>query len=143
MRCRASQRVMRPYRNWHNVAIGSEGSRLYATAVGTGRRPGARDGVALAELASREPLVLFPAILAVMMPGLGQILNGRHIPRQWIKGFLFSWFFWYFLLRPERMGGPIVQAAVILFLASVADFVWTRRRYNQRITAAREQLGSN
>jgi hypothetical protein len=80
-------------------------------------------------------LELFPWGLAMLVPGLGQIVNGRHIPRQWIKGFLFSWFFWYFIFR-----NPLPAAAIVLFVASAVDFLYTRGRYNRRLAEAKEEL---
>jgi len=86
-----------------------------------------------------QPLDYFPAALACLVPGFGQIVNQRHIPRQWIKGFLIAWFFWYFILG--RDDPKFYPAAAILFAYGVVDFVLTRQRYNRRLAEARGRGG--
>jgi len=88
---------------------------------------------------SGQPLEYFPAALACLVPGFGQIVNGRHVPRQWIKGFLIAWFFWYFILG--RDDPRFYPAAAILFAYGVVDFVLTRQRYNRRLAEARGRGG--
>jgi len=106
------------------------------------RRPGGSErdgGWQPGPTSGGRPLEYFPAALACLLPGFGQIVNQRHVPRQWVKGFMFSWFFWLFVLG--KGDSKFYLPAAILFAWSAFDFVWTRRNYNRRLAALQGRGG--